>query len=208
MPLRSNSQLSDEDRRALLALARRAISQTLILGTVPGTPVQAGTLAEPGGAFVTLRMNRNVRGCVGRLEPAEALAEVVAQSAITAAFADPRFDPVTMEELRRLEIEISVLSAPQPIRPEEIEIGIHGILVSCGANRGLLLPQVPFERNWSANQFLEAACRKAGLRADGWRDRETILFGFTAEVFSEACLIVADQNCSSLQAETQASVTR
>src|SRR5579883_2233551 len=173
MPLRSNSQLSDEDRRALLALARRAISQTLILGTVPGTPVQAGTLAEPGGAFVTLRMNRNVRGCVGRLE-----------------------------------IEISVLSAPQPIRPEEIEIGIHGILVSCGANRGLLLPQVPLERNWSANQFLEAACRKAGLRADGWRDRETILFGFTAEVFSEACLIVADQNCSSLQAETQASVTR
>jgi AmmeMemoRadiSam system protein A len=193
MPLHSNCRLSDEERRALLAVARGAISQTLTLETVPTVPAQAGRLAEPAGAFVTLRRNGKLRGCVGRLEPADPLAEIVAQSAITAAFADSRFHPVTVDELPHLEIEISVLSEPWSIQPAEVELGIHGIVVSCGANRGLLLPQVPLERNWSANQFLETACRKAGLRSDGWRDPETRLFAFTAEVFSESRLLAVDQ---------------
>jgi AMMECR1 domain-containing protein len=87
--------------------------------------------------------------------------------------------------LAGLEIEISVVSEPRPVRLEEIQLGLHGIVVCRGASRGLLLPQVALERNWSTTQFLEAACRKAGLEAGIWRDPETKLFAFTAEVFSE-----------------------
>jgi AMMECR1 domain-containing protein len=94
-----------------------------------------------------------------------------------------------MEELTGLEIEISVVSELRPVRPEEIEPGVHGIVVCRGASRGLLLPQVALEHNWSATQFLEAACRKAGLGAGAWRDPETKLFAFTAEVFSEVGLV-------------------
>jgi AMMECR1 domain-containing protein len=88
-----------------------------------------------------------------------------------------------------LEIEISVLSAPRPIRPEEIRLGVEGIVVAWGEKRGLLLPQVAVEQNWSAGQFLEAACRKAGLEVGAWRRPETKLFAFTAEVFCDLAAV-------------------
>jgi AmmeMemoRadiSam system protein A len=126
---------------------------------------------------------------MGRTDAPHALAETVVQCAITAALQDPRFKPLRTEELDELEIEISVISELRPARPEEIDPGIHGVVVCRGASRGLLLPQVAVERNWSTTQFLEAACRKAGLEAGAWRDQETKLFSFTAEVFSETGLL-------------------
>ena len=126
---------------------------------------------------------------MGRTDASHALAETVVQCAITAALQDPRFKPLRREELAGLEIEISVVSEPRPVRLEEIEPGIHGIVICRGEGRGLLLPQVALEHNWSAIQFLEAACRKAGLEAGTWRDPETKLFAFTAEVFSEMSLV-------------------
>lgn len=189
----SDSLLSYEERRALLAFARRAILEAVCYPVLPDLPPAEGRLAQPGGAFVTLRSNGKLRGCVGRVDAAHALGEAVAQCAITAALQDPRFKPLHTKEVTELEIEISVVSEPRPVRPEEIEPGIHGILVCRGASRGLLLPQVVLEHNWSATQFLEAACRKAGLEPGAWRDSETKVFAFTAEVFSEASLVSRDQ---------------
>jgi len=185
--------LSEEDRRILLSRARQAILETICRSRFPDLPSVSGRLAQPGGAFVTLRCAGKLRGCIGRAEAAQELAETVLQCAITAASQDPRFKPLCPEELAPLEIEISVLSEPHPVRPEEIELGIHGIIVVCGANRGLLLPQVAIERNWSATQFLEAVCRKARLRPDAWRDPETKLFAFRAEVFSDAGLVAPEE---------------
>jgi AmmeMemoRadiSam system protein A len=185
--------LSEEDRRILLSRARQAILETICRSRFPDLPSVSGRLAQPGGAFVTLRCAGKLRGCIGRAEAAQELAETVLQCAITAASQDPRFKPLCPEELAPLEIEISVLSEPHPVRPEEIELGIHGIIVVCAANRGLLLPQVAIERNWSATQFLEAVCRKARLRPDAWRDPETKLFAFRAEVFSDAGLVAQEE---------------
>jgi AmmeMemoRadiSam system protein A len=105
---------------------------------------------------------------------------------------DSRFRPLRAEEIDELEIEISVLSELRPVQPEEIELGIHGIVVTGGGRRSVLLPQVARERNWSVTQFLEAACQKAGLEARVWREPETKLFAFTAEVFSDAGALAAE----------------
>jgi AmmeMemoRadiSam system protein A len=186
---RSDLPLSDEDRHALLARARLAILETVSSRRLPGLPPPVGRLADPAGAFVTLRCNGRLRGCMGCIDAAHALAETVAQCAITAALQDPRFKPLSVEEIAGLEIEISVISELRLTRPEGLELGIHGIVVSRGTSRGLLLPQVALEHNWSTTQFLEAACRKARLEPGAWRDPETELFVFTAEVFSETCLV-------------------
>jgi len=122
---------------------------------------------------------------VGQVENPGPLADVVARSAISAALHDSRFPPVSAEEVASLEIEISVLTAPERILPEAIVTGRHGLIVARGSFRGLLLPQVATERNWSAQRLLEETCIKAGLVRDAWRDPATEVFSFTAEVFSE-----------------------
>jgi AmmeMemoRadiSam system protein A len=201
MPPHCSPTLSDDDRRTLLALARRAISQVVSLNSIPDSPPLAH-FADAGGAFVTLRCSGKLRGCVGRVDSADSLAEIVAQSAITAAIADPRFKPLSALEisapdnLDKLDIEISVTSQPFEIEPGEFRLGIHGIIVVSGANRGLLLPQVAGEHSWSRDEFFDAACRKAGLRAGAWRNPETRLFAFTAEVFSESGLLPVGQGQS------------
>jgi AmmeMemoRadiSam system protein A len=186
MHLRSDLALSDGDRLALLALARKAILETVSSSNFPDVSLVTGRLAEPQAAFVTLRWDGKLRGCIGQPDAAHGLAETVVQCAITAALRDPRFGPLRTEEIDALEIEISVISELRPVRPEEIELGTHGIAVTGGGKRGLLLPQVALERNWSVTQFLEATCRKAGLQANAWREPDTKLLAFTAEVFSDA----------------------
>jgi AmmeMemoRadiSam system protein A len=185
MPPLSDPRLSYNDRRELLALARHAISEAVRQQRIPDLPPTSQRLAERGGAFVTIRCDGKLRGCIGRVDTANALAETVAQCAISAALQDPRFRPLKEEEIPRLELEISVVSEPTPITFEEVEVGTHGIVVSRAARRGLLLPQVAVERNWSATQLIEETCRKAGLEPGAWRDPETRLYAFTALVFSE-----------------------
>ncbi len=192
MHLRSDLALSDGDRLALLALARKAILETVSSSNFPDLAPVSGRLAEPQAAFVALRWNGKLRGCIGQPDAAHGLAETVVQCAITAALRDPRFGPLRAEEIAGLEIEISVISELRPIRPEEIELGTHGIAVTGGGRRGLLLPQVAVERNWSVIQFLKATCRKAGLQATVWREPGTKLFAFTAEVFSDAGALTAE----------------
>ena len=179
------SRLSSDDWLALVEIARLAISSAVLEKRLPDSPSFPVTLNEHRGAFVTLYRTGALRGCVGQVENPGPLADVVARSAINAALHDPRFRPVTPEEVHALDIEISVLTAPEPILPEAIVSGQHGLLVVRGASRGLLLPQVATERNWSGQRLLEETCVKAGLLGDAWRDPETQVFGFTAEVFSQ-----------------------
>ena len=145
-----------------------------------------GALADPAGAFVTLRLNHELRGCIGYIESSDPLAGVIDEVAEKAAFEDPRFPPLTPDEFRQVHIEISVLSPMKRITSiEEITVGTHGLLLKHGWHRGLLLPQVATEYGWGREEFLESVARKAGVSRTAWRDENTKLFIFSATVFEE-----------------------
>jgi AmmeMemoRadiSam system protein A len=179
------SRLSSDDWLALVEISRRAISGALLEKRIPDLPPYSGSLSERRGAFVSLYSGGILRGCVGQVENPGPLADMVARASMNAALHDSRFPPISAEEIATLEIEISVLTAPEPITPETIVAGRHGLLVVRGSFRGLLLPQVARERRWSGQRLLEETCVKAGLPRDAWRDPAAQVFGFTAEVFSE-----------------------
>ena len=181
----SGARLDSGQRQTLLDIARRAIAQGVAKREPLEVDVPAGALGEPAGAFVTLRRGKRLRGCIGRLASGEPLARVVALAAVSSALEDPRFEATRPEELSDLEIEISILSVFEAIAPADVRPGIHGLMIQRGSNRGLLLPQVAAEYNWNAERFLEETCSKAGLPRDAWRDSETRIFAFTAEVFSD-----------------------
>jgi len=179
-----------EYSQAERALLVRLVHQT-IAGALRGQPQTASPppalsphLSELRGAFVTLHLAGQLRGCVGFVQPTRGLYQTILEAALKAAFHDPRFLPVSEEEAPGLEVEISVLSPLKPMAPEQIVVGRHGLVVSRGSHRGLLLPQVAVEQEWDAATFLEQTCFKAGLPADAWK-RGATLQAFTAEVFGE-----------------------
>jgi len=177
------TEFSPEERALLLQTAHESILSALENRDISLDP-PSPHLAEPRGAFTSLYFRGGLRGCVGYVLPVSSVYRAVIDTARAAAFEDTRFHPVTIDEARELEIELSILTPPQPIAADAIEIGRHGLLVSMGGHRGLLLPQVPFEHNWDRTTFLEQTCRKAGLPLDAWKQGATIE-GFTAEVFGE-----------------------
>ncbi len=177
-------EFSAVERQLLLQLARNSIESALGDRDLDLTPPSAH-LAEPRGAFTTLHVGEKLRGCIGYVSPTDSLYKIVADTARAAAFDDPRFEPVTLSEVPHLKLEISVLSSLQPIRPEEVVVGRHGLVVMQGNRRGLLLPQVALEWDWDRETFLSQTCLKAGLPADAWQHGAE-LQGFTAEVFAEA----------------------
>lgn len=177
--------LSEADRRDLLRLARQAVVDAVSRASLPQHIPVHGVFAERRGIFVTLHILRRLRGCIGVVEADEPLGESVVRCAASAALQDPRFPPVRVEELNALQIEISLLTQPIPIRPDEIEIGRHGLLISRGSNRGLLLPQVAVEHHLTVDQFMQETCRKAQLPLDIWKQADVQVLGFTCEVFSE-----------------------
>jgi AmmeMemoRadiSam system protein A len=180
--------LTLDEQAALLVLARRALRARVLGETPPALERLAGGLAVPCGAFVSLHRGDELRGCLGRLTPDWPLARAVVHLAAIVADSDPRFGPVGPDELDALDIEISVLTPQREIASiDEIDIGRHGLVVEYGRARGVLLPQVAVEHGWDARGFVEHACLKAGLRADGWR-RGARLCVFEAEVFSERTL--------------------
>jgi AmmeMemoRadiSam system protein A len=177
--------LSEADRRAALQLARTAVVEAVFHRKLPDAMPREGVFTEPRGVFVTLHLGKRLQGCIGVIEANEPLGEAVVRCAASAALEDPRFAPMKPHQLDELNVEISLLSSLQPIAPESIEIGQHGLLIRLHAQRGLLLPQVAIEHRLTREQFLEETCRKAGLPPEAWRDPEARLFGFTCEVFSE-----------------------
>lgn len=174
---------SPAERALLLRLAHDSISSTLARREI-SLDAPTAHLAEHRGAFTSLYLQGELRGCVGYVLPACTVYRAVAETARAAAFSDNRFLPVSVQEAPLLEIELSILSRPEAIRAEEIQIGRHGLLITGGGRRGLLLPQVPVERGWDATTFLEQTCRKAGLPIDAWR-RGASIEAFTAEIFSD-----------------------
>lgn len=177
--------LSEADRRAALQLARSAVLDAVIQRKLPDTLPREGIFAECCGVFVTLHVRNRLQGCIGVIEPKEPLGEAIVRCAASAALEDPRFAPLEASQLSELRIEVSLLSPMEPIAPESIEIGRHGLFVRLHTQCGLLLPQVAVEHRLTREQFLEETCRKAGLPRDAWRDPEAHLLGFTCELLSE-----------------------
>ncbi len=172
-----------QERAALLQLAHDSIVAELEqreLDLNAPTP----HLAEPRGVFTTLYLHGDLRGCVGYPMPVAPLYRAVAETARAAGFDDPRFSTVTKPEAEHLAVSLSVLSLLEPIRAEDVEVGYHGLVVTAGKRRGLLLPQVAIEQHWDRITFLEETCLKAGLRKDAYL-HEATLEAFTAEIFSD-----------------------
>ncbi|HKW64312.1 MAG TPA: AmmeMemoRadiSam system protein A [Candidatus Acidoferrum sp.] len=177
--------LSETDQQALLELAGKAIREAVLQRKIPDAIPRDGIFSERRGVFVTILVRGRLQGCIGVTEPSESLGEAIVRCAVSAALEDPRFAPMKEPQLGEMSVEISLLSPLEPILPEAIEIGRHGLLVVNHAHRGLLLPKVATEHRLTREQFLEETCRKAGLPRDAWKDPETELFGFTCEVFSD-----------------------
>ena len=175
--------LGPQARARLLRMARGALAADAVADAdlaATGPPA-----AGAAGAFVTLRIDGRLRGCVGRVESDRPLDETVRGAARAAAAEDPRFPALRPAELPHVVIEVSVLGALEPCAgPQALVIGRHGVLVEQGRRRGLLLPQVAAEQGWSASTFVSQGCVKAGLRPDAWRHGAE-LFRFEAEVFEE-----------------------
>lgn len=174
---------SPADRETLLRIAHESILSAFADRALPPLP-SSPSLSERRGVFTTLYLHAALRGCVGYAVPVAPLYLAVAESSRAAAFEDTRFQPVTQAEAAELEVSLSVLSPLFEIRPDEIEVGRHGLVISSGNRRGLLLPQVPSEHGWDRVTFLEQTCRKAGLPSDSWR-KGAALEAFTAEVFGD-----------------------
>ena len=166
------SGLTDAQQRALVEIARAAVVHAIGGARAgPAPPGDPGSWPDASGAFVTLKRDGQLRGCIGTLECQRPLAEEIARVAVSAAREDPRFDPVRPAELDDLDVEVSVLGPLEEIDPRDpgaIEIGRHGLVVEQGRRRGLLLPQVAIEWGWDREAFLAQTCKKAGLPADCW----------------------------------------
>jgi AmmeMemoRadiSam system protein B/AmmeMemoRadiSam system protein A len=173
------------DEKAMLHRIARETIQAKCLGKAPPTfQGVSARLKEPRGAFVTLQKNGELRGCIGHIVAVSPLVETVSEMAVAAAFHDPRFAPLRADELKDLNIEISVLTPMKRVDTvDEIQVGVHGIYMVKGSRSGLLLPQVATEYGWDRLMFLENTCRKAGLPKDAWKEKETEIHIFSADVF-------------------------
>jgi AmmeMemoRadiSam system protein B/AmmeMemoRadiSam system protein A len=179
------ANLSSRQQEELLALAREAIAAHLRGGADARTMTPDAALERRSGAFVTLKLNGELRGCIGHMEADQPLAQAIREMAVAAAFSDSRFPALTAEELDEIRLEISVLSPLHRITDiSQIRLGTDGLMIYQSAQQGVLLPQVPVEQGWDLNQYLESLCSKAGLMPGCWR-QGPVLYTFTAEVFGE-----------------------
>ena len=176
--------LTAVEEQILLRLGRQVLEAAARQRHLPDIELPSGALREKCGAFVTLRKAGSLRGCIGYAEPIRPLYQTVRECTFAAALHDPRFEPVTDDELRAVYVEISALSPLEDIEPERVEVGWHGLMISLGPQRGLLLPRVAVDWKWDRIRFLEETCAKAGLPRDAWQHAARIQ-SFTAQVFAE-----------------------
>ena len=177
--------LTPTERAALLGIARGAVLARLGLARAPALP-SSGPLAEPRGAFVTVHVAGDLRGCIGTFRPQGSLADTVAKMAAAAASEDPRFRAIEARDVGDLEISVSVLDPPRRLSdPTRIDVGREGLVVKMGWNRGTLLPKVAVEHGWDAETFLRHTCLKAGLPPTAWREPGCEVEAFEAEEFGE-----------------------
>jgi AmmeMemoRadiSam system protein A len=178
-------QLSEADQLYLLKLSRQTIQEFLQFGRKPNESLSGEKFIQKQGVFVTLRKQKLLRGCVGYAIPLFPLYQAIIRCSVAAATEDPRFAPLTLQELPEIGIEISVLSCLQELDdPQKIEIGTHGLVISHKGKRGLLLPHVSLEYGWDRERFLQETCCKAGLSPDEWQKGAKIEC-FSSFVFKE-----------------------
>ena len=178
--------LTPNQKIRLLRIAREAVYYHVSRRRTPAISENDARLAEEQGLFVSLHIGDRLRGCIGRLHGEGPLYDAVAEMAVSAATRDPRFEPLRMDEVPRIDIELSILSPMAPIAPEDVVVGRHGLYVAKGRARGTLLPQVATQYGWDREEFLAQTCAKAGLPRDAWKDPECEILAFEAEVFSES----------------------
>lgn len=186
--VRRPGTLAPAERAELLRIARQTVAATAKGDNPPKVDVDQlpAALRAKGACFVTLEEHEELRGCIGNMIADGPLYEAVVHNAISAAREDPRFPPVRPNEVDQLHIEISYLTPMQRVaNPTEIVVGRHGLLMALGNRRGVLLPQVAYERGWSREEFLGETCRKAGLPPDAWKQPAAEISSFEAEVFGE-----------------------
>lgn len=176
--------MTPSEKKAVLEFAKRSLEAAVSGGTPPGVP-DSGVLSGGGGAFVTLKTKGRLRGCIGHFQGLGSLGETIRAMAAEAALGDPRFMPVSPEELPGIRVEVSVLSPMKPIEPRDVIPGTHGLYVRMGFRSGTLLPQVASEEGWDRETFLAHTCLKASLPPDAWLDPATELLAYTAEVIRE-----------------------
>ncbi|MBI5893691.1 MAG: AmmeMemoRadiSam system protein A [Deltaproteobacteria bacterium] len=178
--------LSAENKKILLNIARRTIETHVKEKKAPAFSTSNPELLEKSGAFVSLHKNHDLRGCIGIFTSEKPLYQTIVDMAVSASSCDPRFVPVSVDELPEISIEISVLTPMKRIYDvSEIEVGRHGIYIIKGRNRGVLLPQVATEYNWDRETFLDHTCLKAGLAQNSWKQKDVEIYTFEAEVFGE-----------------------
>jgi len=177
--------LNDDQKKFLLGLAREAVTAKIQTDRTIQAETKDAALLAKRGVFVTLKVDGELRGCIGYPLPHKPLAKSVIEMAIAASTQDYRFESLTESDLGHLDIEISVLTLPRPVTDiHEVVVGKHGIIISKGSHKGLLLPQVPLEYNWDLETYLAHGCLKAGLAENEWKEGVTIEI-FEAQVFSE-----------------------
>ncbi len=178
-----STRLSDADRIFLLTVARAAIAAHFATRTY--TPPETEETRRKSGVFVSVHVDSDLRGCIGMIKSRTSLVEAVAEMAVAAASDDPRFAPLSVDELSRAQIEISVLSPLEVVRRfDDIRVGRDGLMIKLDMHSGLLLPQVAVDHGWDYIEFLEQTCLKAGLPKNSYKDRSAQIYKFTAEVFS------------------------
>jgi uncharacterized protein (TIGR00296 family) len=187
----SNYEYSEEEGEIAVKLARRAIEEYIDIKLIVKNNY-GGKFVEKRGVFTTITKGGELRGCIGFPEPVYPLGEAIIKSAIAAAVNDPRFPPIKNNEVDDITVEISFLTPPKPIEakskkdlPSHIEIGKDGLVATRDGYSGLLLPQVAVDENMDPEKFLDAVCWKAGMEPGCWKDRDTIIEKFSAEVFYE-----------------------
>lgn len=184
--MKTRPVLSDDEKQALLRLARQRLLEEIEQRKPAEFPLDSEALQEHRAAFVTWRTKTGeLRGCIGEVTAQRPLAESIERMAVAAGTKDPRFPPITKRELPELKVEISALTPMISIKPEEVVVGKHGLMISKGYSSGLLLPQVPREQGWDREEFLRGLCHKAGLPAKAWQDPDAQLRSFEAEVWGE-----------------------
>ena len=175
------SPYTEGEKKELLAIAKNAITEYVTIGKAPEAEVKNPKFKTNGAVFVTIKKNGSLRGCIGHIQPIMPLYQSIIRNAVAACSSDPRFPPMKKEELKDMDIEISILSPLIPLRDvKDIQVGKHGLYILKGMQSGLLLPQVATELGWSRDEFLEHVCVKAGLPKNAWKDAE--LYTFTAEI--------------------------
>ncbi|MBW1998156.1 MAG: AmmeMemoRadiSam system protein A [Deltaproteobacteria bacterium] len=193
MDMAENEKLTEEEGEYLVSLARKTIEERLLNRESPGdpVPVPSGKFKEKRGTFVTLTIDGHLRGCIGHIVPQESVLEGVKVNAVNAAFKDPRFPPLSKEELEKIKIEVSILTDPRPLDYrdaqdllEKLRPEVDGVIIKKGYHQATFLPQV-WEQLPDKKEFLTHLCVKAGLNGDEWKNGDLEVLTYQVQAFEE-----------------------